>query len=32
MLMMIAALWLVTHLLLGAALTAVELLNPEHNQ
>ncbi|QCB42795.1 hypothetical protein E5673_11655 [Sphingomonas sp. PAMC26645] len=32
MLTMIAALWLVTHLLLGAALTAVELLNPEHNQ
>lgn len=32
MLMMIAALWLVTHLLLGAALTAVELLNPEQNQ
>ncbi|MGC5798011.1 hypothetical protein [Sphingomonas sp. NFX23] len=31
MLTMIAALWLVTHLLLGAALTAVELLNPEHN-
>ena len=32
MLTMIAALWLVTHLLLGAALTAVELLNPEHNR
>ncbi|TCP93089.1 hypothetical protein C8J42_102870 [Sphingomonas sp. PP-CE-1A-559] len=32
MLTMIAALWLVTHLLLGAALTAVELFNPEHNQ
>ena len=32
MLTMIAALWLVTHLLLGAALTAVELLNPEHEQ
>lgn len=32
MLTMVAALWLVTHLLLGAALTAVELLNPEHNQ
>ncbi|BCA61598.1 hypothetical protein HMP09_0832 [Sphingomonas sp. HMP9] len=32
MLTMIAALWLVTHLLLGATLTAVELLNPEHDR
>ncbi len=29
LLTMIAALWLLTHLLLGAVLTAVELLNPE---
>ncbi|HXH16241.1 MAG TPA: hypothetical protein VNJ10_08935 [Sphingomonas sp.] len=32
LLTMIAALWLVTHLLLGAVLTAVELVTPEHSQ
>lgn len=32
LLTMIAALWLVTHLLLGAVLTAVELVNPESAQ
>lgn len=32
MMAMIAALWLVTHLLLGAVLTAVELANPEQTQ
>lgn len=30
LLTMIAALWLITHLLLGAILAAVEILNPEH--
>ena len=32
LLTMIAALWLVTHLLLGAVLAAVDLLNPERTQ
>ena len=32
MLTMIAALWLITHLLLGAILAAVEILNPERTQ
>lgn len=32
MLTMIAALWLITHLLLGSILAAVEILNPERTQ
>ena len=32
MLTMIAALWLITHLLLGAILAAVDILNPERTQ